>query len=229
MFFRMTKPKIVTKSAGLVFFLFLLLIFPAISHAADKTPPTASIIINSYGSYTNYTSVTISISAKDEGSGMGKGAKMRFSNDNYSWTRAENYRSSKSWTLSSGDGTKTVYAKFSDSSGNWTTSEIKDTIILDTTAPVISSYSPNHDSFVYRDQTQQLSLTTSDSGDSSNEYQFSVDGTVKQSWSNKTSYSWDTSSLDTKVYILKFEAKDQGGSSSKTAEVYVLRESVSPP
>ena len=99
----------------------------------------------------------------------------------------------------------------------------------DTPPPVISSYSPNPNSFIYKGKTQTLSLTTSDSGDSSNEYQFSVDGTVKQSWSSKTSYSWDTSSLDTKAYILKFEAKDQGGSSSKTAEAYVLREPVSPP
>ena len=430
-------------SKGLVFFLFLFLVIPAKSFAADKTPPSGSIKINNNSSYTSSTNVTLNLSASDKGSGMGKGAKMRFANS--SWSSPENYKTSKSWSLTSGDGTKTVYAKFCDAKGNWMKSASSDTIILDTskpaqpsvsdsgsttsstsslyaswsasdttsgiaeyqyqltqdssagtvivswtsagtsasvtktslsltsgksyyfgvkakngaglwsdigysdgitvktgsgtdttkpskpsvsdsgsttsstsslyaswsasdsdsgiseyqyqltqdsssgtvkvswisagtatsatktglsltsgksyyfgvkakngaglwsdigysdgitvntgsgtdtTPPVISSYSPNPNSFIYKGKTQTLSLTTSDSGDSSNEYQFSVDGTVKQSWSSKTSYSWDTSSLDTKAYILKFEAKDQGGSSSKTAEAYVLREPVSPP
>ena len=89
MFPRVTKPKPGMMSKGLVFFLYLFLIFPAISLAADKTPPTASININSYASYATTASVTISISAKDKGSGMGKGAKMRFSNDNYNLSRPD--------------------------------------------------------------------------------------------------------------------------------------------
>lgn len=194
--------------------------------SSDTTPPTGSVKINSDASYCSSTSVTLTLSASDSGSEMGK---MKFSNDNSSWSSEESYSTSKSWSLSSGGSTKTVYAKFSDFSGNWTTSEIKDSITLDTTAPAISSFSPDPNSFIYKGKTLTLSLTTSDSGDSSNEYQFSVDATVKQSWSSKTSYSWDTSGLDTKFYTLKFEAKDQGGSSSKTAKAFVLNEPVSPP
>ena len=43
------------------------------------------------------------------------------------------------WTLSTGDTTKTVYMRFKDTFGN-TTSDITDTIILDTTAPTASIF-----------------------------------------------------------------------------------------
>ncbi|MEK6837896.1 MAG: fibronectin type III domain-containing protein, partial [Nanoarchaeota archaeon] len=47
----------------------------------------------------------------------------------------ETYATSKAWTLTSGDGTKTVYVWFKDSVGNANTSPYSDLIILDTTAP----------------------------------------------------------------------------------------------
>ena len=110
MFLRMTKPKLVRKSAGLVFFLFLFLVTSSKSFAADKTPPSGSIKINNNSSYTSSSSVTLNLSATDKGSGMKKG-KMRFSNDNSSWTSPENYKTTKSWSLASSDGTKTAYVK----------------------------------------------------------------------------------------------------------------------
>ena len=60
---------------------------------------------------------------------MGAGAQMQFSNDNFTWSDPENYATTKNWTLSSGDGTKTVYVKFKDAAGNWS-DVFSDTIIL---------------------------------------------------------------------------------------------------
>ena len=51
------------------------------------------------------------------GSGV---AKMQFSNDNTTWSGWETYATTKSWTLASGDGLKTVYAQFKDVAGNVT-------------------------------------------------------------------------------------------------------------
>ena len=268
---------------------------------------------------------------------------MRLSNDNYSWTSAENYKSYKSWTLSSGDGTKTVYAKFCDSKGNWMKSGTSDSITLDVskpskptvtdsgssatstsslyaswsasdstsgiaeyqyqliqdssagtvvvnwtsagtsasvtktglsltsgksyyfgvkakngaglwsdtgysdgitvssdngggggggsdiTTPNITKVSPEDKSFLYQGKSQSLSITTDDTDSYQNYYQFSIDGSVKQSWSTKSSYSWDTSSASLKKYTLKFEAKDDGGSTSKEIKVFLIKEPVSPP
>lgn len=97
----------------------------------DTTPPTGSITINSGAAYVASTSVTLTLSCSDSGSGC---SQMQFSNDGVTYSSAEAYGTSKSWTLTSGDGTKTVYAKFKDNAGNWS-SAYSDTIILDTTSP----------------------------------------------------------------------------------------------
>lgn len=60
---------------------------------------------------------------------------MQFSDDNSSWSAAEAYTAGKSWALSSGDGSKTVYVKFKDGAGNWS-QVYSDTITLDTTMPI---------------------------------------------------------------------------------------------
>ena len=98
----------------------------------DTIPPTGSVSINSGAAYTNTTSVTLTLSYLDSGSGY---SQMQFSNDNTNWSTAETFSTSKAWTLTSGDGTKTVYAKLKDKAGNWSDTTIKDTIILDTISP----------------------------------------------------------------------------------------------
>ncbi|MCX5695018.1 MAG: hypothetical protein NT014_07895 [Candidatus Omnitrophica bacterium] len=109
--------------------------------ASDTTAPQGTIKINNDNQYTNSTAVALNLSATDAESGMGAGAQMQFSNDNTTWSTPEAYTTSKNWTLSSGDGTKTVYAKFKDAAGNWS-SAVSDYIILDITLPVIVLTSP---------------------------------------------------------------------------------------
>jgi len=99
----------------------------------DTTPPAGTILINNGAEYTNSTSVTLTLSASDNGSGV---SKMQFSNDGVNWSVEEGSATSKSWTLTAGDGTKTVYVQYKDNAGNWSAS-ISDTIILDTIAPTV--------------------------------------------------------------------------------------------
>jgi hypothetical protein len=106
---------------------------------AEVIPPTGTIQVNNDALYSNIVSATLTLLAQDEvgGSGMGSGAQMQFSNDNVTWSTPETYATSKSWTLDSTNGTKTVYAKFKDAAGNWSQS-FSDTIVLDTSTPLIS-------------------------------------------------------------------------------------------
>jgi len=106
-----------------------------ISLKSDTTPPTGTIKINNDDQYTNLTSVTLNISAQDNTGGSGLD-KMQFSNDNITWSTPEVVMATKTWELTSGDGEKTVYAKFSDKMGNWS-SVVNDKIILDTIAPYV--------------------------------------------------------------------------------------------
>ena len=115
----------------------------------DVTVPSGTIAINSGDTYTNSASVTINNSITDSGgAGMGQ---MQFSCDNSNWTTAETYSSTKSFNLTSQsgagctstEGNRTVYGKFSDAAGNWTSSTISDSIFLDTTGPVIDYFYTN--------------------------------------------------------------------------------------
>lgn len=106
----------------------------------ESIPPTGSIKINNGAQYTNSTRVILNLSAQDIGSGMGNGAEMQFSNDNAAWSKPEFYSVTKAWILPQGESSKTVYAKFKDAAGNWS-ERVSASIILDTTAPVITQTS----------------------------------------------------------------------------------------
>lgn len=96
----------------------------------DTTPPTGSVTVAESATYTNSTSVTLTLSANDITSGV---HQTRFSNDNITWTLWEAYSASKAWAFTAGDGTKTVYVQFIDNAG--LISSCQDTITLDTTRP----------------------------------------------------------------------------------------------
>lgn len=110
---------------------------------ADTSPPTGSIKINNGTQYTNSTGITLTLSAQDSGSGMGAGAQMQFSNDNTTYSIPEAYNTTKAWTLTTGDGAKTVYVKFKDVAGNWSV-PYSTSIILDATKPLITITVPQN-------------------------------------------------------------------------------------
>jgi hypothetical protein len=80
---------------------------------SDTTAPTnTSVLINAGDNTTTSISTTLTLGATDA-------TQMMISNDSaFTGGVWENFVASKSWTLTSGDGVKTVYAKFKDSVGN---------------------------------------------------------------------------------------------------------------
>ncbi len=104
----------------------------------DTTPPTGSVTINGGASATNTAAVALTLAATDT---SGPVAQMQFSNDGTTYSAWEAYGTSRTWTLTSGDATKTVYAKFKDTAGN-VSAPVSDTITLDMTPPSLSITSP---------------------------------------------------------------------------------------
>jgi hypothetical protein len=98
---------------------------------SDTNPPTGIIVINSGDDVTQSLLVTLDLSAEDDESGMGTGAKMSFSNDNIQWSAPEPFALTRDWVLSTGEGEKTVYAKFCDCGGNWMSEPVSDSIRLE--------------------------------------------------------------------------------------------------
>jgi hypothetical protein len=105
-----------------------------ISHQPDLV---ASVSINAGANVTNSTAATLTLSATDA-TGV---VSMRFSNDNVTYSADEPYATTKAWTLSTGDGVKTVYVRFTDGAGILYPPVI-DQITLDATAPVTTATPP---------------------------------------------------------------------------------------
>ena len=96
----------------------------------DTHGPTGSVSLAGGAAATRTRAVTVAVPANDATTGL---SHVALSNDGVAWT-TRSYAASQSWTLSSGDGTKTVRVKWKDAAGNW--SPVKtDTIVLDTVAP----------------------------------------------------------------------------------------------
>jgi hypothetical protein len=106
----------------------------------DTISPSGTVQINNGATHTNSTAVTLNPSATDPAPGSGV-AQMRFSNNGSTWSAWEAYAITKGWTLSSANGTKTVYAQFRDVAGN-VSAAAQDAIVLDTVKPRVSAATP---------------------------------------------------------------------------------------
>ncbi|GAM10087.1 hypothetical protein OR1_02374 [Geobacter sp. OR-1] len=108
----------------------------SLSGSAYDPPPFGFITINSGTTYATSRDVPLALNALDN---SGTVADMRFSNDNSAWSEWELYATSKAWQLTAlgGDGSKTVFVQFRDAAGN-ASGSFADTVILDTTAPVVT-------------------------------------------------------------------------------------------
>ena len=98
----------------------------------DTTPPTGSISINDGATSSSNTLVTLSLTFSDPTSGV---SQVRYSNDGLWDTEVwEPTSATHSWTLTSGQGMKTVYYQIKDNSG-LTSLTYLDTITLQETTP----------------------------------------------------------------------------------------------
>jgi hypothetical protein len=92
---------------------------------------TARMLINSGAVWTSTNHVVLTLSATDPYGVVG----MQFSNNGITYTAEESYDTAKAWTLTIGDGTKTVYVRFRGGSlpSGFLHSPVSATIALDTT------------------------------------------------------------------------------------------------
>ncbi|MEW6295764.1 MAG: hypothetical protein AB1467_05755 [Candidatus Diapherotrites archaeon] len=98
---------------------------------------SVTISINSGAQYTNNNTVTLTLTSDDQSVNCDYAND---SNSNYSGSPTP-FTATKSWTLSAGDGAKTVYYKCTDV--NLNTAEANNSITLDTSAPTVNILQPN--------------------------------------------------------------------------------------
>lgn len=104
----------------------------AVQVRVDGVSPTGSVKINGGASYATSPSVSLGLSVADAASGV---SEVCVTNTNASCSAWRAYATTLAWTLSAGDGTKTVYVWARDRVGNVTPNPFTDQIALDTTGP----------------------------------------------------------------------------------------------
>ena len=171
------------------------------SYTVDTTIPTGTIAINSGASYTQTRGVTLTLSCSDNAC-----HQMQFSHDNVTWSNPAAFSVTKNWTLTAGDGEKTVYVKYRDSVGNWS-NPFSDTIVLDTTAPVTTA-SPAGGTYT---TAQTVTLTCGDGlGSGCDKTYYTTDGTVPTTASNV----YGGPLLIASTATLKYFSKDLAGNTA---------------
>lgn len=98
-------------------------------YIVDKVAPTGTIVINSGAAVTNNPGVTLTLTGNDANPPL----QMAFSIDGGAYTADEAFATSKTLTLPSTEGTRTVSMRLKDAAGNAVI--YSDDIILDLTAP----------------------------------------------------------------------------------------------
>ncbi len=116
------------------------------SASVDSSPPDATFDV--VEEFVTTPVVTLNCAAIDNGCG-GSAILMAFSNDAFAWSAAEILAPSIDWNLGdSTEGLRTVYARFSDTLGNWSSPILSDEVFLDLPGvdhlpPVPSLFLPN--------------------------------------------------------------------------------------
>jgi hypothetical protein len=146
-------------------------------------PIKTTFNINSDAGYTNSTSSTLTIAFTDATTAVNQ---VRYGNKGYAYSTWEAYATSKAWTLTTGDGTKTVFIQVSDLAGNVTT--VSDAIVLDQTPPTISVFTVGSGNPASTNSTSVTLYITASDGTGSGLYQ-SRYGNYGQSWTAWEAYA----------------------------------------
>lgn len=177
----------------------------------DTTPPSCNVSINNGAPYTTDRLVTLGLNSTDS-NGV---SSMRFSNDGTNWIPWEPYNTSRSWTLSSGDGTKTVWTQFRDVADN--VSQCTDTITLDTQAPqgtIVLANGAAYTGVI----TITVTLNASDSGSGVDEMCLAASGISCTNWQPyATAATWVLDLVEGTPQEVCVEYKDNAGNVSTPA------------
>jgi len=154
-----------------------------------------TISINGGATYTTSTSVTLTLSATNA-------YECAYSNDNSAWSGWESYGTSRSWSLTTGDGTKTVYYNCRNTLGT-ESGATSDSIVLDTTAPSITITSPTAGSRVSGVVTITFTGYVATP-------MVSIDGAAYVAAASG-SYSWDTTAVTDGTHTIQARGTDDAG------------------
>ncbi len=173
----------------------------------DTEPPTGSIMIDSGAIFTNTTSVTLTLSAFDSGSGLDR-MRFSYSSGDFAWESWKSYATSTDWILSVGDGLRTLYAQFIDNMGRLSI-VYNDSIILDTIPPILTIIEGNNSIFKSSSVTINWNASDATSGLSSIWVSFDSNASFALISNASRSISWND--LEDGDHYVIIRAMDEAG------------------
>lgn len=194
--------------------------------AADTQAPTGSLALAGGAAFTASTTVALTLAAADD---SGTVAQMRVANGaspaSAPWVA---YAAILTWTLSAGDGEKTVSAQFRDAAGN-VSAVVSDTIVLDATPPS-GSVQLNGGAAATASASVSLSLAASDGSGSGVAEMRAANGASPSAapWvSYAATLAWMLPAGDgTKTVSVQF--RDAAGNASALATASILQDTTPP-
>ncbi|MGO9181000.1 MAG: Ig-like domain-containing protein [Candidatus Limnocylindrales bacterium] len=111
----------------------------SVTIAKDTAPPVVSLSLDGGAPATNSTTVTATVIATDDLSGV---AAMQLSDDGSTWSAWQPYSPTVPWTFPTGDGPKELWVRVRDGAGN-VSALAHATIQLITVAPVVVARHPD--------------------------------------------------------------------------------------
>jgi len=187
----------------------------------DSSAPTGTITVDGGATYTRDTNVTLTLSATDSQTGVNQ---MHLGNTGQPYSPWEPYATSKSWTIPTGDGSKTVWVQFTNNA-EMVSSQLNDSIILDTTAPT-----PNPMTWAtapYELNTTQLSMVATTATDTYTPVEYYHDyydsptggsGGSDSGWITSTSFT-DSGLQANHNYGYRVWARDPAGNSTSPSAI----------
>jgi hypothetical protein len=126
--------------------------------SVDTAAPSGSVVIDSGAAWADTASVSLKLTCSDARSGC---AAMQLSNDNVTFTPAEPFAATRTWTLAGSDAVKTVYVRYLDRAGNVSQS-VRDTITLDSAGPVVGAITASPNPFAAPSRQTTIRIPVSD-------------------------------------------------------------------
>ncbi|MCG2825676.1 MAG: PKD domain-containing protein [Thermoplasmatales archaeon] len=177
----------------------------------DKTAPTAlSISIAAGAEYTKSASVTLILDATGA-------AQLLVSNDQATWLEYN-----ASWTLSTGDGTKTVYLKAVDNAGNYAIKSA--TILLDTTDPTALASANKYT--IYKGETVLFNGAASSDTNGIATYEWDVDN---DGVTDYTTANPSHTYAETGTYTVTLKVTDNAGNTKAASIEITVNKKPEPP
>ncbi|HHT9144040.1 MAG TPA: hypothetical protein ACFYD8_13395 [Candidatus Wujingus californicus] len=209
---------------------------PTQTPIVDTSSPTGTININNGATYTNSTIVSLNLSAKDNVGVTGYYISTSASTPSLSdsgWTDIISttiFNDTVLYTLSTGDGSKLLYAWYKDASGNLSSSST-DSITLDMTEPIVTITSPTTSS-TYTTTSSIITLGGSASDTTSGISIVTWNNSAGGSGTASGTTSWNTGSiaLSSGDNVITISAKDGAGNTGTDSIIvtYSIKPTISP-